>query len=347
MISSYPQEVIDFVEKWAPRLRDPDLVEICNKYFGTEFTVRKMRALRKNHGIKNGLPNHYEGEDYWRHQTKWPKGMYEYIRDNSWGVPSKEMAETVNRKFGTNFTADGMKQFRQRHGIRSGLKGWYQKGHPPGNKGKKLEEYVTDPARVEKIRARIAPTQFKTGERPVNEVPVGTIVTNSAGYKLRKRQMEGAMWERWEFLHQAVWKEHNGPIPEGMRVIFKDKNRQNCDISNLMLVSKEEIAAMTSLGFRSEDPELTEAGYLTVRLRNKIREKKGPKNPLGPLLMAKREQMGLTRRQVREEIGCSAQTVIRIEKGESRTTAKSMQAYLALMGVKTDEEREEVKKAWY
>lgn len=86
--------------------------------------------------------------------------------------------------------------------------------------------------------------------------------------------MEGALWERWEFLHRAIWEEHNGPIPDGMYVIFKDNNKLNCDIDNLMLISKAENAIMNRMKLRSEDPDLTEAGVGLAKLRIAIKEKR-------------------------------------------------------------------------
>lgn len=167
-----------------------------------------------------------------------------------------------------------MKQFRQRHGIKSGETGWYQKGHAPGNKGKKLEEYIDDPERVANIKRRISATQFKKGQHPANELPVGAIVTNDEGYLLRKKQMTGKLWDRWEFLHRAVWREHYGEIPEGMMIVFRDGNRANCDISNLIMISKQENAALNKLGLRSEDSDLTEAAVNLVRLRLAVKEAK-------------------------------------------------------------------------
>ena len=273
----YPPEVHEFVKEHACKMRDPELAVACNETLGTHFTASSMKAFRGNHGYKN-YKKQWSSEEYWRYQTHYPKGMYEFIRDNSWGVSSKEMAEMCNEKFGTNWTPTGMKQFRQRHGIKSGCTGWYRKGHPPGNKGKKLEEYVGE-ERAAEIKKRIAPTQFKKGESPLNEKPVGTIVVNDHGYKLRKKQMEGTLWERWEFLHRAVWVEHNGPIPDGMMVIFRDGDRLNCDISNLTLISKQENAALNKLGLRSEDPDLTDTGINLVRLRLAVKNvKKRNKN---------------------------------------------------------------------
>ena len=262
----YPPEVHEFVKEHAPRMRDKELAEACNRELGTHFTKSSMKAFRGNHGYRN-YKKQLSVEEIWKYQTKYPQGMYEFIRDNSWGVSSKEMAEMVNEKFGTDFTPARMKAFRQRNRIKSGCTGWYQKGHAPGNKGKKLEEYVGE-ERAAEIKRRIAPTQFKKGQAALNELPVGAVVVNSEGYKLRKRQMTGTLWERWEFLHRAIWKEHNGPIPEGMMVSFKDSNKLNCDISNLMLVTKRENVQLTMLQLRSEDPDLTETGLNMLKLKN-------------------------------------------------------------------------------
>ena len=270
--NKYGPEVHEFVKKWAPKLRDEDLARACNEALGTSFTAGSMKSFRGNYKYYNGKKQ-WTSEEYWKFQKKYPQGMFEFIRDNSQGASSREMAEMVNERFGTEFTATGMKQFRQRHGIKSGCTGWFQKEHAPGNKGKKLEEYVTDPERLADIRARMEPTQFKKGERPINEMPIGSIVINSGGYKLRKKQMEGSLWERWEFLHRAVWIEHNGEIPEGMVVSFRDGDKLNCDISNLMLITKGESAALTKLGYRFQDPELTDAGLNVIRLKNAAKKR--------------------------------------------------------------------------
>lgn len=275
----YPQEVHDLVKEWCTKLRDPELAKLCNEKLGTKFTTAKMKCFRGNHGYKSRLPKHYTGEEYWKHQKVYPQGMYEFIRDNSWHVSSKEMAAMVNEKFGTDYSDVMIKQFRQRHGIRSGLTGWYQKGHPPGNKGKKLEEYITDPERLADIKKRISGTQFKKGRKPENYLPIGSVMKNSDGYLIKKVTDKGGQWSRWKFLHRLVWAEHYGPIPKGMTVIFKDGNRENCDISNLMMVERGISAVMSKKNLRFADPELTEASANMVRLMIKANKmKKGRKD---------------------------------------------------------------------
>lgn len=189
------------------------------------------------------------------------------------------MAAKVKELFGYEMTPNCMKQFRQRHGIRSGVTGWYQKVHAPGNKGKHLEEYIKDPERVADIKRRMSPTQFKKGERPVNEMQIGDI-TIVQGYKLRKKSMTGTQWKRWEFLHRAIWEEHNGPIPKDMVVTFKDSDRMNCDISNLMLISKAQSAVMTRKGYRSGDPDITQVGAALAELEIAVNKRKAARRKL-------------------------------------------------------------------
>ena len=151
------------------------------------------------------------------------------------------------------------------------MTGWFQKGRAPAAKGKTLEEICNnDPEKLAKVRE----TWFGKGHRPANEMPIGTIVVTSDGYKIRKKQMSGTQWERWELLHRAVWEEHNGPVPEGMVVVFRNGDRQNCDISNLMLAAKSEVPVMTRKGYWSEDPDLTETALNLVRLQQTAMKKR-------------------------------------------------------------------------
>lgn len=43
-------------------------------------------------------------------------------------------------------------------------------------------------------------------------------------------------------LHRLIWIEHQGPIPYGRQVMFRDRNRRNCAIDNLFCVTRVEAA---------------------------------------------------------------------------------------------------------
>lgn len=87
---------------------------------------------------------------------------------------------------------------------------------------------------------RSGETQFKKGALPHNYVPVGTERVNAHGYILVKICDTGTQWERWAFKHRLTWQKTNGPIPEDHLVIFKDGNKQNCELDNLALISRKE-----------------------------------------------------------------------------------------------------------
>lgn len=263
----YPPEVHEFVKLWAPVYRDADLAEECNKLFGTNFNVDRMKAFRNNHNYRNGHKQ-WSKEEYWRYQKRYPQGMYEFIRDNSWGVPSKDMARMVKEKFGVEFSAVGMKQFRQRHGIKSGLTGWYQRGHSPGNKGRKIEEYMS-PEAVAKVRQ----STFKKGHRPANEKELGSIMVMKGRKYIKVSQAE-YLWDRWKPYNHYIWEQHHGPVPEGRKIMHKDGDPMNCDIDNLELVTFAELVTMNRKGYRSKDPEQTMTGLAVVRLMNKAKEKR-------------------------------------------------------------------------
>lgn len=268
--NKYPPEVHDFVRENCTKHRDAELAEMCNEQFGTAFTKSKMKAFRGNYSYKNGLRN-LSKEEYRKVQTKFPQGMYEFVRDNSYGIPSAELAEIVKEKFGIDISPANMNAYCQRNGINRGIPGWFQKRHEPANKGKKASEYTT-PEALERSRR----TQFKKGNIPKNYVPVGTI-TIASGNKLIKISDTGEQWDRWKYLSRYIWEQHNGPIPEGMCVAFKDGDSLNCDISNLILMTRGEIATMNKKGFRADIPEVTEAGLNVVRLIKTAKERRKAK----------------------------------------------------------------------
>lgn len=101
----------------------------------------------------------------------------------------------------------------------------FQKGDIPATKGKKMppEQY-----------AKCAPTMFKKGNKPATQVPVGTEVVTTDGYV----KVKVADPNKWRLKHHMIWEEHNGPIPKGYNIQFKDKNPLNVTLDNLYIISR-------------------------------------------------------------------------------------------------------------
>jgi len=169
-IWAYPQEVHDFVKENCTKYRDAELAEKCNQLLGTKFTKSKMQSFRANHGYKSGFSKHLSREEYLKTQTRYPQGMYEFIRDHGYHVGTKEMIAKIKEEFDFDMSVAQLKSYKSRYKLSSDLTGWWKKGQEPANKGKKMSEYLL-PETIEKIKT----TSFKKGHKPVNEKPIGTI----------------------------------------------------------------------------------------------------------------------------------------------------------------------------
>lgn len=105
-------------------------------------------------------------------------------------------------------------------------------GHATWNKGK--PHPLTGAARE---------TAFSKGNRPYNTVPVGTRTKSTDGYWKEKIGEP----RQWQWCHRAIWERANGPIPEGMCVVFVDGNPDHLELDNLALVPRGHLMKRNSI----------------------------------------------------------------------------------------------------
>lgn len=139
-----------------------------------------------------------------------------------------------------------------------------KKGSIPPNKGKKM-----DAATREKVKH----TWFQKGHLPANTLSDGDITirhehSDRNGGKPYKyiRISKG----EWVQLHRHLWEEANGPIPEGMNIVFKDGDTLNCELNNLEMIDNAENMRRNSIHNYPE--ELKTNIRLTKKLERKIRD---------------------------------------------------------------------------
>lgn len=272
MSRRYPQEVHEFIREHVEGLTCAELARLTNEKMGTDFDEVRMHAYKCNHhlksGTKTGKPKGWS--------PVYPDDMADYMRSIAEGRNCHEIAKLINEYYGKQIIdATRVRAYKKNHGITSGPDCRFKKGQESPTKGKKQTDFMS-PEAIERTKA----TRFKPQQKPPNLLQVGAVVKNTEGYLLRKKQMEGTQWERWEFLHRAIWEEHNGPIPEGMMVSFKDCNKENVNIDNLMLISNAENLELHRSGLRFEDPDLTEIGLNVVKLKIKARERRNEQRRL-------------------------------------------------------------------
>lgn len=245
MARRYPQEVHDFIHANCAGRSHADLAELTNATCGTSFTAKSMMAYLANHKLRTNSIHNPRGSKLF------PPEVASFFREHNKGRSAAEMAQLINDTFKAFYTVEQIKAYRARNHLDSGLTGRFEKGHTPSNKGKKTGSY---PGMV--------PTQFKKGHLPHNHLPVGSERTNRDGYRERKIQEPNV----WRAVHVLNWEAVHGPVPAGHVLIFKNGDKANYDVSNLLLVTRGELARMNQRGLISEDPESTEAGQNIARL---------------------------------------------------------------------------------
>lgn len=260
MARRYPKEFHEFMKEYIPGHTAAEISEEAKRRLGIEISPSAVHAYKVNHKLRSGTP---PGLPKGHYSDTFPEPVTKYILEHYKGKGHQTMADLLNEKFGTSYTKQQIKAFYGNHDLNSGLTGRYEKEHVPHNKGKK-GEYAPG---CEK-------GWFQKGHNPHNLKPVGTIHKRSDGYLWEKY---GPGLNDWKPHHQLVWERANGPQPEGYVLIFKDNDRENCDLENLALVSMAEHLELTRKGLRTENKELTETGILVARLNRKISETKKKK----------------------------------------------------------------------
>ncbi len=255
----FTYEIEEFVHKNAKGLFNSDLAKLVNEKFGTSYTAEQMRQYKSNHKIKGetGTSKGKRGSDIFTNEQQI------FIRENYIGIGNKELTNMLNSKFGTKFEPLQLKNYKRRHKLDSGLKGYFEKGHNPHNKGKK--GYYGKGCEK---------TWFKKGNIPKNHKPVGSERIDKDGYTLVKV----AEPKKWRLKHVVLWEKHNGPVPKGYKVVFLDGDIKNITIENLALVSNQEMLMANRMGLRYKNKELTEVGINIARVIVASRNRKKKNN---------------------------------------------------------------------
>lgn len=240
----YTPEMEKFLYDHFAAFNDKVMAEEFNKEFGTELSWHQVRSFRRKHNIS--------GKQHQNHSGVFTKEIRAFMDANYKGTGYKAMALLIYNKFGKLYQPSQIRSYYRNHKLNSGLEGnLFQKGHQrsPCKKG---EWYPG----CEK-------GWFKKGEKPPNYVPIGTE---------KVRPSNGYVWvkiaepKKWRMKHLVVWEEAHGLIPEGYKVYFKDGDRQNCELDNLMLIEQRVLGSLNRQGLSKFRGELADAAVNVARL---------------------------------------------------------------------------------
>lgn len=186
---------------------------------------------------------------------KWTKEHLDYLREIAPGRLNHEITDLFNKRFKTSLKASTIKAARGNHFIQSGVVTRFDKGHTPANKGTKG---VSQPNR----------TSFKKGQKPHNYMPIGTVKVKGDGYVWVKIADPNI----WKQSHILLWERENGPVPKGSCLLFKNGDRTDVRLENLMLISRNELSTLNKKSLITNDADLTVAQVGLVRLSRTIKQ---------------------------------------------------------------------------
>lgn len=195
--------------------------------------------------------------------NSWTDKEDKILLENAHNHTNKQLQKLL-LDIGVKRTISGIQNRKNKLGVRCSFNaGCFKKGNIPKNKGKKWAEYMS-----EESQAKSRATTFKNGNIPKNHRPVGSERINVEGYSEIKTKEPNV----WEYKHRIIYEQHYGKVPDGYVVMFADRNKQNFDIDNLILVSRHEDLIMNSKKLLYNDKELTKSGHLVAKIISKERE---------------------------------------------------------------------------
>ena len=177
----------------------------------------------------------------------------EFIKNNVKGLSNTDLTNLFNKTFSTDFKETQIKTYKTRNNLKSGIDTRFKKGHCPAIKGKPI------------FYGGLS-TRFQKGHKGYSYKELGSERINANGYWEVKVHDPDV----WELKHRLVWQEKYGEIPAGHRIIFADKDKNNLNIDNLILVSPQQLLILNRNRLIKEDSGLTKTGVIIATMLDRV-----------------------------------------------------------------------------
>lgn len=261
----YTDEMIEFVRKLNLTHTHKSIAELFNEKFGHEVQVTpaKIAALKERNGIrktKGRKTSHNKG-----------KGLLkdvhvEFICKEAHKYSNQELVDAIEKEFGIRPTIHMVKHYKFVNQVKSKTNGRFKKGNIPWQAGTKG---LFKPNR----------TSFKKGDLPVTTHPLGAeaVMGGILYVKTDEKPINGSgrnTLVNWTPKHRILWEEAYGEVPKKSIFIYKDGDRSNVTLDNLICIPRSEAMIFYTHGLSSDDPEANELGVEISRLiisKNKMK----------------------------------------------------------------------------
>ncbi|WP_337077774.1 HNH endonuclease signature motif containing protein [Acinetobacter pittii] len=191
------------------------------------------------------------------HAIKYTPEQLDFVKSNCTLV-RKELTKLFNEKFNTQLSVQCISSLCKRNKWRTGRTGCFEKGSVPPNKGTKG---LTGANR----------TSFKKGQDVWNRKPIGyERIDKKDGYV----HIKIAEPNVFVLKHRHVWEKHNGPVPDKHVIAFKNQDKTDSRIENLILMSKAEMVRYSQSFHKLANTETNETCLIMAKVKTKAHQLK-------------------------------------------------------------------------
>ena len=194
-----------------------------------------------------------------RKKVRYTSKQLAFLRRKYPSMSCRKLTKAFNAWFGTTMSEAQIKSCTGNHYISSGRTGRFEKGHVPWSRGKKG---FMGPNR----------TSFQPGHMPSNKRRLWTERITCDGYieiSIPERNPHTGAPTRFKLKHRWLWEVEHGAVPKGSVLIFKDSNRLNCNIDNLLLIKRSELICLNLHNYREASSELKPSILALAKLEGK------------------------------------------------------------------------------
>lgn len=212
--------------------------KVSSKQIALQLGCSKSKVLdyfkRNNFKMSQDQVNSLRNHGNTGRTTFTPK-MDAFLIENYLKMPVKPLGKEIG-KSGTGVMIRlrqlGLKIPKEIRESRKKI-GQRKPGQVPGNKGKKMTDYLT-PEKIENVKKN----QFKKGHKPHNTAKANGEI------RIRKDSLSGISYKyirvalgEWELLSRVTWQQHRGEIPPLHVIRFKNSDSLDCRLENLECIS--------------------------------------------------------------------------------------------------------------
>lgn len=230
---TYTKEQKDFLLSFKEDGKSySEIAKLFNEKFKTNKSRCSIQSICRSLGYKQRVKTPY----------KLNEEEINFLKEHYQGISRKELTRLFNEHFNTSVSASQIKQSCNLRGWHNGLTGKFgtREDWIPWNKNLTKEELNSHYPNGMNVYGMIKSNiKYHKGDIVKHHDWLYIVIEEPNGKDNWSKRLIS--------LSRYVWEQHNGKIPKGYKIIFKDGNPENCDIENLMMVNNQTFMQLAKL----------------------------------------------------------------------------------------------------